>query len=155
MSMVFWFFAIPVFAIFDVPLVNGTWVPPLWFGVLSVPLGILVFFVSLHVLNGWGWVCARWAEVMFRGPRRRGALAGCRSCAGAAGGSRAAAAGARRPAAPPAAIAPAAARRRPPSAAAASAPTAPPAPPWRRRSARPQPRLLDPRRDSDRPETTS
>jgi hypothetical protein len=68
MSMVFWFFAIPVFAIFDVPLVNGTWVPPLWFGIFSVPLGILVFFVSLHVLNGWSWVCARWAEVMFRGP---------------------------------------------------------------------------------------
>jgi hypothetical protein len=70
-SMVFWFLAIPVFAIFDVPLVNGNWVPPLWFGVVSVPLGILVFFVSLHVLNGWSWVCARWAEVMFRGPLPR------------------------------------------------------------------------------------
>ncbi len=67
-SMVFWFFAIPVFAVFDVPVINGTWVPPLWFGVVSVPLGILVFFVALHVLNAWSWVCARWAEVMFRGP---------------------------------------------------------------------------------------
>jgi hypothetical protein len=67
-SMVGWFLAIPFFAIFDVPIVNGTWVPPLWFGILSVPLGILLFFVSLHVLNAWGWVCARWAEVMFRGP---------------------------------------------------------------------------------------
>ena len=68
-SMVGWFLAIPFFAIFDVPIVNGTWVPPLWFGILAVPLGILTFFVSLHVLNGWGWVCARWAEVMFRGSR--------------------------------------------------------------------------------------
>ena len=67
-SMVGWFFAIPFFAILDVPIVNGTWVPPLWFGVLAVPLGILAFFASLHALNGWGWVCARWAEVMFRGP---------------------------------------------------------------------------------------
>ena len=66
-STVGWFLAIPFFAVFDVPIVNGTWVPPLWFGILAVPLGILTFFVSLHVLNGWGWVCARWAEVMFRG----------------------------------------------------------------------------------------
>jgi len=67
LSMVFWFMAIPVVAILDVPIVNGTWVPPLWFSVISVPLGILVFFVSLHVLNAWSWVCARWAEAMFRG----------------------------------------------------------------------------------------
>ena len=68
-SMVGWFLAIPFFAVSDVPIINGTWVPPLWFGVLAVPLGILTFFVSLHVLNGWSWVCARWAEVMFRGSR--------------------------------------------------------------------------------------
>jgi Putative sensor len=67
-SMVGWLLAIPFFAVLDVPIVNGTWVPPLWFGVLAVPLGILAFFASLHALNGWGWVCARWAEVMFRGP---------------------------------------------------------------------------------------
>jgi hypothetical protein len=66
-STVGWFLAMPYFAILDVPIVNGTWVPPLWFGLLAVPLGILAFFVSLHVMNGWGWVCARWAEVMFRG----------------------------------------------------------------------------------------
>ena len=66
-AMVGWFFAIPFFAAFDVPIVNGTWVPPLWFGILAVPLGILVFFVSLHVINWWSWVCARWAEVMLRG----------------------------------------------------------------------------------------
>jgi hypothetical protein len=67
-STVGWFLAIPFFAVFDVPVVNGTWVPPLWFGILAVPLGVLTFFVALHALNGWSWVCARWAEVMFRGP---------------------------------------------------------------------------------------
>jgi hypothetical protein len=66
-STVGWFLAIPFFAVFDVPIVNGTWVPPLWFGILAVPLGVLTFFISLHVLNGWSWICARWAEVMFRG----------------------------------------------------------------------------------------
>ena len=65
-AMVFWFVAMPFFSVFDVPVINGTWVPPLWFGLLCLPLGILVFFVALHVLNGWSWVCARWAEVMFR-----------------------------------------------------------------------------------------
>jgi hypothetical protein len=64
-GIVFWFLAVPVFAIADEPMVNGTWVPPLWFGLLCLPIGILVFIVSLHVLNAWGWVCARWAEVMF------------------------------------------------------------------------------------------
>lgn len=67
-STVGWFLAIPFFAISDAPIVNGTWVPPLWFGILAVLLGIVVFFLSLHVLNAWSWVCARWAEVMFRGP---------------------------------------------------------------------------------------
>jgi hypothetical protein len=65
-TMVFWFVAMPFFAAFDVPVINGTWVPPLWFGILCLPLGILVFFVALHLLNAWSWVCARWAEVMFR-----------------------------------------------------------------------------------------
>jgi hypothetical protein len=68
-AMVFWFVAMPFFSLFDVPIINGTWVPPLWFGLVCLPLGILVFFVALHVINGWSWVCARWAEVMFRGPR--------------------------------------------------------------------------------------
>ena len=67
-SMVFWFVSMPFFAAFDVPVINNTWVPPLWFGILCLPLGLLVFFVALHVLNAWSWVCARWAEVMFRGP---------------------------------------------------------------------------------------
>jgi hypothetical protein len=65
-TMVFWFVAMPFFALFDVPVINGTWVPPLWFGLICLPLGILVFFVALHVINAWSWVCARWAEVMFR-----------------------------------------------------------------------------------------
>ncbi len=66
--MIGWFFALPAFAIWRVPLVNGTWVPPLWFAALAVPLGIFVFFVSLHLLNAWGWVCARWAEALFGPP---------------------------------------------------------------------------------------
>ena len=40
-------------------------VPPLWLGVLGIPAGVLMIFASLHVLNAWGWVCKRWAEVMF------------------------------------------------------------------------------------------
>jgi hypothetical protein len=64
-GIVFWFLSVPVFAIADEPMVNGTWVPPLWFGLLCLPIGVLVFIVALHVLNAWGWVCARWAEVMF------------------------------------------------------------------------------------------
>ena len=79
----------PFFAAFDVPIINGTWVPPLWFGILCVPLGILVLVLSLHLLNAWGWVCARWAEVMFR-------VAGAGRAAGAAGASAARSAGLRR-----------------------------------------------------------
>ncbi len=74
-AMVFWFVSMPFFAVFDVPVINNTWVPPLWFGILCLPLGILVFFVALHLLNAWSWVCARWAEVMFRAPGQTPATA--------------------------------------------------------------------------------
>jgi hypothetical protein len=74
-GVVGWLLAMPVLAVLEIPVVNGTWVPPLWFGVLCVPLGILAFFVSLHLLNAWGWVCARWAELLFRGPAQRGPMA--------------------------------------------------------------------------------
>ncbi len=60
--------AMPVFAVLGQPAINGVWVPPLWFGVLCVPLGVLVFFVALHVVDAWSWVCARWAELLMRGP---------------------------------------------------------------------------------------
>jgi hypothetical protein len=60
-----WFLAMPVFALVRVPVINGSWVPPLWFATVLCLLGILVFFVSLHVINAWSRVCARWAEVMF------------------------------------------------------------------------------------------
>ena len=120
MSMVFWFLAIPVFSVFDVPLVNGTWVPPLWFGVISVPLGILVFFVSLHVLNGWSWVCARWAEVMFRNPLPRPAALATATTAQPAGAQ-----GAPWPAAVPA---PPQASAPPPPPPGGPPPQAPPAP---------------------------
>ena len=62
----------PFLTIFRVPVdtgMGGGGVPPWWLSVIAVPIGILVFFVWLHVINGWSWVCARWAEVMFRGPR--------------------------------------------------------------------------------------
>ena len=65
----------PFLTLFHVPVDAGTWargVPPWWLSVITVPIGVLVFFVWLHVINGWSWVCARWAEVMFRGPRAGG-----------------------------------------------------------------------------------
>ena len=112
-AMVFWFVAMPFFSLFDVRIINGTWVPPLWFGLLCLPLGILVFFVALHVLNGWNWVCARWAEVMFQGPRD-GAQVQPASLA---------------PASPLAPQAPAARVPQPPAPPAAAAVPAPPVPP--------------------------
>jgi hypothetical protein len=57
--------AMPLFWYFDVAAVNGTWVPPLWAAVVAVPVGVLTFFVWLHVLNGWAWVCGKWAQVVF------------------------------------------------------------------------------------------
>jgi hypothetical protein len=100
-------------------------VPPLWFGILAVPLGILAFFVSLHALNGWGWVCARWAEVMFRGSRT--APGAQRAYPAAA--TQAVPAGAGVPAPPQApaapAIPPASAPPQPPQSPASQAPAAP------------------------------
>jgi len=65
---VFWCFALPVAAVWHLDIVttsSGSWHPPLWLGLLGIPAGLLVFFVGLHLLNGWGWVCARWAELLF------------------------------------------------------------------------------------------
>jgi hypothetical protein len=59
---------LPVAAIWHLDIVttsSGSWHPPLWLGLLGIPAGLLVFFVGLHLLNGWGWVCARWAELLF------------------------------------------------------------------------------------------
>jgi hypothetical protein len=67
-ALVGWLLAMPFLALSDTAVVNGTWVPPLWFGLVCVPLGVLAFFVALHVLDAWGWVCARWAELLLRGP---------------------------------------------------------------------------------------
>jgi hypothetical protein len=39
--------------------------PTWWQAALAVPATVLAFFVALHVLNGWAWVCARWAELLF------------------------------------------------------------------------------------------
>ena len=46
----------------------GGWHPPLWLGLLCIPVGLLAFFIGLHLLNGWGWVCRVWSELMFRVP---------------------------------------------------------------------------------------
>ena len=44
---------------------NQGYTPTWWQAVLAVPAAVLAFFIALHVLNGWGWVCARWAELLF------------------------------------------------------------------------------------------
>ena len=72
-SMVGSLFALPFFSAWDVAVFTwdagrGSWTPPMWLALLGVPAAVLLFFASLHVLNAWGWVCARWAELMFRGP---------------------------------------------------------------------------------------
>ncbi|HET6496078.1 MAG TPA: sensor domain-containing protein [Thermoleophilia bacterium] len=55
----------PLFWYFDVAAVNGAWVPPLWAAIVAVPAGVLSFFVWLHILNAWAWVCGKWAQVVF------------------------------------------------------------------------------------------
>ena len=68
-GILFWLVAIPVAHYWDVHLIswgNGrAWTPPLWLAVLAIPGAILNVFLSLHIVNGWGWVCARWAELLF------------------------------------------------------------------------------------------
>jgi hypothetical protein len=69
-SLIAWLFSLPALSQWNVATIdfgNGTaWTPPLWLALLGIPAGILMIFVSLHVLNAWGWVCKRWAELMFR-----------------------------------------------------------------------------------------
>ena len=65
-----WLVALPVAHAVTVHLAswgNGNgWTPPLWLALLGIPCAILWVFVSLHVLNGWSWICARWAELLLR-----------------------------------------------------------------------------------------
>ncbi len=68
-TIVFWLFALPFSSAWNLGTVDfgsGPWVPPMWLGLLGIPAAVLMIFASLHVLNAWGWVCRRWAEVMFR-----------------------------------------------------------------------------------------
>jgi Putative sensor len=44
---------------------NSGITPTWWQAALAVPAAVLLFVASLHVLNGWGWVCAKWAELVF------------------------------------------------------------------------------------------
>ena len=65
---VFWCFALPVAGIWHVDIIttsSGGWHPPLWPSLLGIPAGMLALLLGLHVLNGWGWVCRVWAELMF------------------------------------------------------------------------------------------
>ncbi|HZL64599.1 MAG TPA: sensor domain-containing protein [Thermoleophilia bacterium] len=66
-----WLVALPIAHAVNAHLItwgnNGNgWTPPLWLGLLGIPCAILWVFVSLHVLNGWSWICARWAELLLR-----------------------------------------------------------------------------------------
>jgi len=69
-SILAWLVAFPVAHFADVHLIswgNGEgWTPPLWLAIAAIPGAILNVFLSLHIVNGWGWVCARWAELLFR-----------------------------------------------------------------------------------------
>jgi len=74
----FWCLALPVAALWHIDIVTtstGSWHPPLWLGLLGIPAGLLVFFVGLHLLNGWGWVCRQWAQLMFGAPPQASAPA--------------------------------------------------------------------------------
>jgi len=67
-AIISWLFALPFVSLSHVASMDfgsGPWYPPLWLGMLGIPAGVLMIFASLHVLNAWGWVCRRWAEVVF------------------------------------------------------------------------------------------
>jgi hypothetical protein len=68
-SIVAWLIAFPFAAALHVHLIswgNGQgWTPALWLGILAIPGAFMALILSLHIINGWGWVCARWAEAMF------------------------------------------------------------------------------------------
>ncbi len=59
-----WLLALPAFWYVDAPA-SDSWVPPLWAALLGVPAGVLACFLWLHILNGWAWVCGRWALLVF------------------------------------------------------------------------------------------
>ena len=116
-----WLVAFPIAAYWDIHLIswgNGEgWTPPLWLAILAIPGAILDVFLSLHIVNGWGWVCARWAELLFGAPPQAAAPAVPAPPAAIAP-----------PMAPPA-LAPLVSVPAPPSAPTAPQMPAPPAPP--------------------------
>jgi len=68
-GILFWLVYLPVAHFSNIPFVdfgNGrAWTPPLWLAIVAIPGAVLNVFLSLHIVNGWGWVCARWADLMF------------------------------------------------------------------------------------------
>jgi hypothetical protein len=68
-GILFWLGAFPIAYLWNVHLISwGSgqgWTPPLWLAILAIPGAFLNVFLSLHIVNGWGWVCARWAELLF------------------------------------------------------------------------------------------
>jgi hypothetical protein len=68
-AILFWLLYLPVAHVWNIAVVdfgNGrAWTPPLWLAIVAIPGAILNAFLSLHIINGWGWVCARWAELLF------------------------------------------------------------------------------------------
>ena len=120
-SILAWLVAFPVANFWDVHLIswgNGEgWTPPLWLAILAVPGAILDVFLSLHIVNGWGWVCARWAELLFGAPPQAAAPAVLAPPAAIA------------PPMAPAALAPLVSVLAPPNAPTAPQMPAPPAPP--------------------------
>lgn len=68
-GIVAWMAVLPISAILRTPV--GTlgeghvgWIPPLWLAVAAVPVAVITAVASLHVVNAWGWICARWAEAL-------------------------------------------------------------------------------------------
>jgi hypothetical protein len=68
-GIVTWLVASPIAHIWNVHILTwGSgqgWAPPFWLALLTIPLAVFALFLSLHIINGWGWVCARWAELLF------------------------------------------------------------------------------------------
>jgi hypothetical protein len=79
-ACVAWLFALPAAAYYHFHAISwGSghgWIPAWWIAVLAVPAGVLLLVASLHVVNAWGWVCARWAELLLKASPQQPAFSG-------------------------------------------------------------------------------